>query len=518
MAVKIKGNRAGLAESTDWFSENFHLTKHVRHIEFWVPVWADKSPNYQKNRFPDAPVSLLAIPALTPCHNLESDVLNSIPEGIYHPFHPFPPSRSANNTDHGHSGFTYPFSSGSTAATLSEIFSHIACFFSQAQIFTLEGGHCKKSHMIRQFPTTLFPARDRRLDVLPNVRTFVMRGAWNIMRDYPHWTVIQKALPQVQEWHCGYAKPRPEAYITLNSILSNFPTRLRRVDISLDGFYCKDGVEGNGILGSSPLLSPPIHHLCERLGRIASQLESLRFTGRICECFFRTATEVARSSKVVSPLHTIDIIVKSCCRLVVVNKQPAEPQTDGNSNDNTGDPTTTTTAQDSQSTITAPIPPPPTTQVLVPSSSPSDSVSGITNMTFIRTFERLILSAIKSLDYDLGLPQLSNIRIRYIDLDSTRPLLNPYFVFSGPDGGRCEGLWNEEIVEALGRVRPGCRGWEGCEEGMGMEVEVDAEGSGKNQSSDFVPRVFSPGFGGGIGRRKPRAIKGSAYRDLADGR
>ena len=87
------------------------------------------------------------------------------------------------------------------------------------------------------------------------------------------------------------------------------------------------------------------------------------------------------------------------------------------------------------------------------------ATSGITNMIFIRSFERLILSAVKSLDAS-SFPSLSHIRIRYIDLDSACPLLNPYFVFSGPDGGRCSGLWNEDILQALWRVRPGSVGWE----------------------------------------------------------
>jgi len=37
--IKIKGTRAGIAESQDFFSFFSHLTKHIRHIEFWVPVW-----------------------------------------------------------------------------------------------------------------------------------------------------------------------------------------------------------------------------------------------------------------------------------------------------------------------------------------------------------------------------------------------------------------------------------------------------------------------------------------------
>ncbi len=518
--VKIKGNRAGLAESTDWFSENFQLTGHVRHIEFWVPVWADKCPEHQKTRFMDAPANIVPMPSLTSLHGHGPGLTNSNARDIYNQSNI--PSRHIADTDEDpYPCFTYPFSNGSTSATLSEIFSHTACFFSQAQIFTLEGGHCKNSNMIRQFPAALFPAPERRLDVLPNIRTFAMRGAWNIMREFAHWTVIEKALPGVQEWHCSYAKPRPEAYTTINSILSHLPIKLRHVNISLDGFYCNDGVEGNGILGSSPQTNPATDHLCERLGRIAPQLESLSFTGRICKCFFRTATEVARARKEVSQLRSVDIIVKSCCRLVAVNPPVTEDNNDfvANTQDEDGTmdlPFSTNTHNPTVATIPTPI------QTLLSSQHQHQhhhhhhhlsTITGITNMLFIRSFERLILSAVKSLDYS-SFPGLNHIRLRFIDLDSACPLLNPYFVF---EGGRCAGVWNEEIVEALGRVRPGARGWEFAGEGL-EEQEVGKEGQGGRRGEVGLPEERDT-VAAGVGvRRKPRAIRGSAYRVLADAR
>jgi hypothetical protein len=504
----------------DWFSENFQLTKHVRHIEVWVPVWADKSPEHQKTRFMDSPAHVVPIPSFTSLHGPAPAHSNSTAQEIYNQTNDLSRHLAENNDDQ-YPCFTYPFSNGSTSATLSEIFSHIACFFSQAQIFTLEGGHCKKSNMIRQFPTALFPAPHRRLEVLPNIRTFAMRGAWNIIREYDHWTVIQSALPGLQEWHCSYAKPRAEAYTTINSILSHFPTKLRHMNISLDGFYCKDGVDGTGVLGSTPQSNSVSHHLCERLGRVAPQLESLSFTGRICECFFRTAIEVARARKEVSQLRAVDIIVKSCCRLVLVNKPQAEDHHDESIIDTTEDVAldfnslnTNPSTSNSSTTTSIATPLNPIQQSNHQHFHPSEpALTGLTNMTFIHTFERLILSSILSIDPS-SFPVLSHIRIRFIDLDSACPLLNPYFIYDGTRGGRCAGVWNEDILDALWRVRPGAVGWEELADG----IENDKSTAGDGKSGDDEGLSLGGLLGAEGVRRKPRAIRGSAYRVLADKR
>jgi hypothetical protein len=509
--VKIKGNRAGLKESTEWFSENFQLTKHVRHIEVWVPVWADKPPDHQAPRLLEASVS--GVPTSLDRSNQTNNLIRQV---------------TGNDLDQ-YPSFAYHFSSGSTSATLSEIFSHVACFFTLAQIFTLEGGHCKKSNMIRQFPDALFPIPDRRLDVLPNVRTFAMRGAWNIMRLYDHWKVMESALPAMQEWHCSYAKPRPEAFATINSILSHLPTKIKHINLSLDGFYCKEGMDGTGMLASSPLTKPTSHHhLCERLGRIAPQVESLSFTGRICDCFFKTATEVARARKEVSQLRAVDIVVKSCCRLVVVKGAPGEDEREvdrDEAEEGEGDNLAEMPAVSFGSTTAA------TNNFIHPSTTMSpytyrhhqiSTITGsITHLPFILSFERLILSAVKSLDY-ASLPCLSHIRIRFIDLDSACPLLNPYFVFDGARDGWCSGVWNEEILAALAVSRPESVGWQGVgEEGVGREDEDGDEEERRAAGSKAVGlrgHLGGEGVGSGLLRRKPRAIRSSAYRILADAR
>ena len=507
----------------------------------------------------DDPIGVAPTPSLTWLRDYDPDLSNPAALDIYDQS-----SQFIRHTADDQHPCTYSFNNGSTSATLSEIFSHIACFFSQAQIFTLEGGHCKKSNMIRQFPAALFPIPDRRLDLLPNIRTFSMRGAWNIMRGYDHWKVIETALPGLQEWHCSYAKPRPEAYNTINLILSQLPAKLRHVNISLDGFYCKDGVEGNATLGSSPQAKSATHHLCERLGRIAPQLETLNFTGRICYCFFRTATEVARARKEASQLRAVDIVVKSCCRLVLIKKKlnPSAEEKEGPVVDNDNedededddddkeeegeeeDDTTvipavssTLSASTGENLLT-----PPTSETPIPTANSqsqhlhiSTITGSITHLPFILSFEQLILSAVKSLDLS-SFPSLSRIRIRFIDLDSACPLLNPYFIFDdasssppssssgGRGGGRCSGVWNEEILEALGSSRPGTRWLEdlgeigdGDGEGEGEEeIRTEKEsGSRRQLGGGGGEGAVAVTVGAGVIRKKPRAIRSSAYRVLA---
>ena len=430
--IKIKGTRAGLRESADFFSEHGHLTNHIRHIGFWVPVWGDKA---SLDRTPEI--------ALAPLGR----------NGYHHLAHP---GHEGLNTITANDLLGFNFKLSVYSATLQEIFWHISCFFSDAKIFTLEGGHCKKSNMIRHFPNQLFSQPNQALEILPNIRTFAMRGAWNIMRDYKHWTTISSALPNIEEWHCGYAKPQQEAYSIINSILLRLPLRLKHVNISLDGMYSKD----NSTLGSTPAAGA--HHLCTHLGRVAPMLESLTYTGKICSCFWTTAIETVRSQHLAPTLSSIEVVVKSCCRRQITAQDPE-----------TGEMFTT----DEPTSIIA-------------------DGAGITNMPFIRAFERLTTSTVTALAH---FPQLEHIRIRFIDLDSPCALLNPYFQLKK---GRCYGLWNEEILELLQVVRPGL-GFAELGDGINSSWRKDE------------------GIGGGAGiypKKKPGAIKASSYRLIAETR
>jgi hypothetical protein len=426
--IKIKGTRAGLRESDEWFSENPHLTKHIRHIEFWVPVWGDKA---SLERPFDATVP-------TPTGNRDFHQLAS-------------QANESLMTANEVLGFNFKLSIYS--ATLSEIFQHIDMFFPEARVFTLEGGHCKKSNMIRHFPQPLFPDPNPALHRLPNITTFVMRGAWNIMREYSHWQTIEKALPNVEEWRCAYAKPRSEVYATISSFLLDIPIKVRHVDICLDGFYSKDSSHNSS--------SSESVHLCQRLGRIAPQLESLSYTGKICSCFWTAASESLRKTKEEPKLRALEIVVKKCCRPPVILQDPETGETIAAMLDEIGN-------------------------------FMADG-AGITNMAFIRAFERLVVSTVRSLD---AFVLLKYIRIRFIDLDSPCALLNPYFQVLR---GRAYGLWNEEILEILPKVRPELE-YEELEEGISTWRKEDG----------FVGTCYP--------RTKPKSIKSSCYGILADAR
>lgn len=326
-------------------------------------------------------------------------------------------------------------------ATLEEIFLHVQIFFSTARVLTLEGGHCKNPPMIRHFRQEskgLFGRQ--RLPVLPNIRIFVMRGAWNLIRDWGHWYHLSQALPALREWHCAYAQPRPEAYFTVSQILVRPPPSVRHLNLSLDGFY-KEKDSAHPLFSPRPRFPP----ICQLLGQIAPSLESLAFTGRLCVSFF-DALQLSSSS--LSQLNSLDIVARACCR-------GSEPTNS----------------------------PPP---VL------GEELSGITNMNFIHAFEEMVLGALQALK---KLPGLDYIRIRFIDLDSTWPLLNPYFQLIHNE---CAGLWSCEILEALRDSRPSAQFVE-LEDGIYPQY-------GPNQQ--LMGAVYP--------NSRPRSIQVSTYKIIAD--
>lgn len=459
--IKIKGTRSGLKESEDFFCSHSHLTKFVRHIEFWVPVWGDKAS------LDDRALN----PVLNPGPLVNGN--NAFHDLAYFPGH-----------ERDMMGMVDPLSSSfklcAYSATLSEIFSHIGCFFPQSRVFTLEGGHCLKSNMIRQFPKTLFPDPNQSLEKLPHIRTFAMRGAWNIIRNYEHWKTIENALPNVEEWHCGYAKPRWEADATINTILMRLPSQLRHVNISLDGMYGKDPAP----LGSSP---QDYRHLCENLGRVIPQLESVSFTGKICECLWTTAVAALQQQNQEAKLKHIDLVVKSCCRQRVTEVDPE-----------TGE------------------------SVVYEIGSAMADDAAITNLVFIKAFERLVLRTVDALPH---FPALEFVRIRYINLDSDCTLLNPYWLLQKD---KVYGIWNEEIVERLSEVKPEIGYVE-----LGDGIECPGGSHHKRSSSNPASTgtgITRDGHGDlapatGVGsncslypKSKPKSIKTSSYRIIAEAR
>lgn len=382
--VKVKGTKDGLTETEDWFGLHPHLVSYVRHIEVWVPVWGNRA---RKN------ISAQPREFLAGRRYLNEDTglagVNAMLQGTV--------SRWEEQEHGSYASNNFAFHMASHNASLEDIFRHVGIFFPAAQILTLEAGHCKKPPLITHFANDPSGLRgEHHLEQLPNVRTLVMRGAWNIMRDYRQWTTISEALPSLREWHCAYPKPKTEACHTIYKALSNLSSSVVHLDISLEGFHSSDQSHWHGDKVSHR------NHLCRLLGSIAPRLEHLSFTGNVCSSFFNAARAAISHRPQDARLRSLDLVVKTCCR--EASSEPSSP-------------------------------------VL-------EEPSGITNLKFIQAFEKLVLGAVQSLETYLS---LSYIRIRFIDLDSTCALLNPYFQMVGNE---CTGLWNVQIIETLAQVRP----------------------------------------------------------------
>ncbi|KAI9799919.1 MAG: hypothetical protein M1833_003841 [Piccolia ochrophora] len=109
-------------------------------------------------------------------------------------------------------------------------------------------------------------------------------------------------------------------------------------------------------------------------------------------------------------------------------------------------------------------------------------------MDFIKHFVSIITAAVRSLDV---LTCLTFLRVRYIDLDSPAPLLNPYFQLYGE---WCTGIWTEELLSLLSSTRPGA-------------CYLDLSDSYPERE----PRGQAYHSGASTTRRRPLAIKASSY-------
>ena len=314
---------------------------------------------------------------------------------------------------------------------------------------TIEGGHCKKPPRIQHFrnpsltttmsssqanPLRLLSKSRNRLPILPNITTLVLKGAWNIIRQDSDFDTIARAVPNLREWHCAYAKPKTESYNAMCAILKNFPRPINHINICHEGLYGKQSFDL-----PKWRKAYPANHICQNLGRLAPQFESLSYTGRICSCLFSTAVNALKNERDNSRLKSIDLIVKNCCR-------------DGTAWDDT---------------------------------------TGIYSWAFIKLFTALVVAAVRCLKV---YPALISLRIRFIDLDSPCPLLNPYFHLKGDT---VSGIWNDEILSLLKDARPGA-----AYEGLGL---VDGLGGAE-------------GIGDGRElRSRPKSICVQTYAALAEG-
>ncbi|KAI4227549.1 MAG: hypothetical protein L6R36_002315 [Xanthoria steineri] len=429
--IKVKGTYAGFHECRAWFLKHPHLRPHVRHFEVWMPVWEVKSSR-RKTDIPPIPS------AFTPRPDLRNRA-----------------NRGALVVVQEISDMTQAFQQASHNVTLEDIFKHTRDLFPEAYALTIEGGHGKRTPLIKahppiieepalQYPFFLSSTLNNTLTVNPNIGSLVLKGAWNIIRDRSDFYILKTALPNLREYHCTYAKPKIQAYVAMCYIMQYFPPSIFHLNICLEG------------LTSKPSSTPEKwrnlyaeHHICNDIGRQIPNLETLSYTGRICCSLFKNAIEVAGKCRDTPKLKSIDLIVRNCCR---------------------------------------------------PGGFGYTDATGIYQIDFINAFKKLVIEAVRSLSVFTSLHYL---RIRFLDLDSPNPLLNPYFHLQG---NKITGIWNDEILSLLRAARPDA-------EYEGLDF---ADCSGK-RADGFVDHILGglvPLPRGG----RPKSMNVDAYAALAEAR
>ncbi|EHK25377.1 uncharacterized protein TRIVIDRAFT_85158 [Trichoderma virens Gv29-8] len=276
--------------------------------------------------------------------------------------------------------------------TLEQVFQFVAAALPETKVLTLEGGERRKAPRVVHFDMRIpgLAAEDRQLLPLTSVSTLVTKGQWNLMRDGDDFKVLMKALPNLEEWQGSYSKPKSKSYITASDFLPLLPNHVTNLSLCMESDYRREGV-----MPAFYYKVAQKAHLCSSMARILPSLEHFAYTGRVCHHFFDAAMRLA--DPLTTRLKSIDITVKNCCRQ---------------------------------------------------SFSFHESGSGIQDMAFIEAFEKLVVSAVRSMDKFKGIEYL---RIRFVDLDSVLPPLNPYFLMQN---GKCTGVWSDFIINEMNRVRP----------------------------------------------------------------
>lgn len=310
--IKLQATVASGNDVVSFFTKHAHLRDYVKHIEVWFPVFQPRPLNTLGS-------SSLALPTVSP-------------EGIASATYALPTDNS----------------------TLEEVFHLVSSMLPGVHVMTLEGGERKKAPRVR-FNLPSPEGDSRNMPKIPSVRTLIVKGQWNIIRSWSDWEYISRALPNLNEWHGSYAKPKSKSYISMAGILQTLDRKITNLNLCLEGDYKRE------------ISCPPFYvkvceqmHWCEKMARAANRLEQLSYTGRVCHEFFDALSHLTnpRTTK----LKSIDLTVKNCCR---------------------------------------------------PASGWSESGSGIADMHFINSFEQLVLGGIRALQ---KLRSVQFLRIRYIDL------------------------------------------------------------------------------------------------------
>lgn len=365
--IKLKGTIDYLEEAMVHFAQHLHLQSYVKHIEIWFPVF---QPSYGAM----TSYSTLALPTVT--------------------------------TD-GLTNATYTLPGNN--CSLQQVFVFVSQTLPQVRVLTLEGGERRKAPKVLHFnPQPRDSNTPRSLAPISSVTTLVTRGQWNLMRDNRDFANILGALPNLNQWHGSYSKPKSKLYITIADFLPHLPQNITNLKLNLETDYRREPVVPPFFTKAAMRI-----HLCSVMAENTLQLEHLSYTGRVCHTFFDAIlrTHQPRTTK----FKSIDLTVKNCCR---------------------------------------------------PVSGFNDSGSGIQDMSFIEAFEKLVLAAIRSLSV---LHKVEYLRVRFVDLgkphcirngksyvlttttESVLPPLNPFFILQND---RCEGVWSEKIIEEMARVRP----------------------------------------------------------------
>ena len=345
--IKLKATVESLRESFSYFSRHPHLRPYIKHIEIWFPVF---QPKY-------GPL------ALTTANTLPTVTADGLTNASY----------------------ILPVDN----CALEEAFYFVSECFPEVSVLTLEGGERKKAPKVRHWigeptdrsrvmsndrpgvvaddrPIDMHTDRSRVMPKIDSVRTLICKGQWNLIRGAADFEAITSALPNLEEWHGSYSKPKSKSYLTMAEILVN-PMRLTTLNLCIEGDYRREMSFPPYFLKVSSKL-----HFCSKLAYAAASpsLEHVSYTGRVCKQFFIDLMARQKDPRN-ARLKSIDLTVKNCCRQVT---------------------------------------------------HWGESGSGITDMNFIGAFEALVLAGIRALG---KLEAVEYLRIRYVDLGKDKTEIPP---------------------------------------------------------------------------------------------